>query len=93
VLPKVRDLRRGGSAALDLCGVACGRLDCYFEAGLGPWDFAAGLLVATEAGAASAELGGLVGSPETLVVAPPALLGELVALLEATRRSDRIEAG
>ena len=51
VLPRVRDIRRQGAAALDLCSVACGRLDAYYERGLAPWDLAAGGLVATEAGA------------------------------------------
>jgi myo-inositol-1(or 4)-monophosphatase len=50
VVPAVRDIRRSGSAALDLCGVACGRLDGYFELGLGPWDWAAGALIVREAG-------------------------------------------
>lgn len=50
VLPAVRDLRRGGSAALDLCFVASGRLDGYYEAGLNKWDYAAGWLIAEEAG-------------------------------------------
>lgn len=50
ILPHVRDIRRYGSAALDLCAVACGRLDGYFELGLGPWDFAAGGLIVREAG-------------------------------------------
>ena len=45
ILPEVRDIRREGSAALDLCSVACGRLDAYFESGLQPWDLAAGGLV------------------------------------------------
>ena len=51
LLPRVRDIRRHGSAALDLCAVACGRLDAYYEARLNPWDRAAGELVAIEAGA------------------------------------------
>ncbi len=51
LLPRVRDIRRFGSAALDLCHVADGRLDVYYERGLNPWDFAAGWLVAEEAGA------------------------------------------
>ncbi len=50
LLPVVRDLRRLGSAALDLCYVACGRLDAYVERGLRPWDLAAARLVVTEAG-------------------------------------------
>ena len=59
LLPVVRDIRRLGSAALDLCFVACGRLDAYAERGLNPWDWAAGRLIATEAGA---KVGGLRGA-------------------------------
>lgn len=51
VLPLVRDIRRLGAAAVDLCLVASGRLDGFYERGLSPWDKAAGLLIATEAGA------------------------------------------
>lgn len=53
LLPEVRDIRRSGSAALDLCFVACGQVDAYFEVGLNMWDLAAGLLIAQEAGASS----------------------------------------
>ena len=60
VLPRVRDLRRLGAGALDLCAVAAGRVDAYFEQGLSPWDLSAGGLVATEAGAT---LSGLAGDP------------------------------
>jgi myo-inositol-1(or 4)-monophosphatase len=51
ILPVVRDVRRIGSAALDLCMVAAGRLDAYYEHGLHVWDAAAGALIAAEAGA------------------------------------------
>jgi myo-inositol-1(or 4)-monophosphatase len=51
VLPAVGDIRRVGSAAISLCWVACGRLDAFYETGLEPWDFAAGSLIALEAGA------------------------------------------
>ena len=51
ILPAVRDIRRLGGAALDLCNVASGRLDAYAERGLSPWDFAAGAVIAAEAGA------------------------------------------
>ena len=60
LLPRVRDLRRMGAGALDLCAVAAGRVDGYYEQGLSPWDMSAGLLVATEAGA---RVGGLRGVP------------------------------
>ena len=51
LLPQVRDIRRIGSAALDLCMVASGTVDAHFEHGLSPWDWAAGGLIAAEAGA------------------------------------------
>jgi myo-inositol-1(or 4)-monophosphatase len=88
VLPRVRDVRRAGSAAIDLCSLACGRVDAYYEQGLKPWDLAAGGLIAAEAGAV---VGGLAGRPagESLVVAaPPGLFEELVGLLE-TLDADR----
>jgi myo-inositol-1(or 4)-monophosphatase len=80
VLPAVRDLRRSGSAALDLCAVACGRVDGFWERGLAPWDRAAGALIAAEAGAVVTDLDG--PDPRTIVAAPPALHATLVALLE-----------
>jgi myo-inositol-1(or 4)-monophosphatase len=58
VLGSVRDIRRAGSAALDLCSVACGRLDAYYEVGLNSWDYGAGWLIATEAGAMVSDLRG-----------------------------------
>jgi myo-inositol-1(or 4)-monophosphatase len=58
LLPRVRDIRRAGAAALDLCSVAAGRVDGYFERGVQPWDFAAGALIVTEAGGEVVELRG-----------------------------------
>lgn len=92
VLPAVRDLRRAGAAALDLCWLAAGRLDAYFEAGLAPWDLSAGSLVVTEAGGAIDLVEGLVPGVATAVAAAPRLQRELVALLlraraEANRRT------
>ena len=81
VLPRVRDLRRFGSSALDLCAVAAGRLDGYFEQGLSPWDLAAGGLVAREAGA---RVEGLDGSPAgfpLVVAAGPGVFDALHDLL------------
>ena len=75
-LPRVRDIRRAGAAALDLCSVACGRVDGYYERGLKPWDWAAGRIVASEAGAAVRELS---DEPSGLVVASPGIADELVA--------------
>jgi myo-inositol-1(or 4)-monophosphatase len=73
LLPEVRDIRRLGSAALDLCFVACGRLDAYVERGLKPWDLAAGRLIAQEAGARVAGLGGSEASELIVVAAPDGL--------------------
>jgi len=81
LLPEVRDIRRNGVASLDLCWVACGRLDAYFEAGGQPWDVAAGLLIATEAGAATAGLDGGPVSPESVMVAAPGVAPALFDLL------------
>jgi myo-inositol-1(or 4)-monophosphatase len=71
LLPDVRDVRRLGSAAIDLCFVACGRLDAYFEEYLNSWDLAAGVLIAQEAGAITSDLsGGAAGSLATVAAAP-----------------------
>jgi myo-inositol-1(or 4)-monophosphatase len=78
VLPRVRDIRRAGAAALDLCMVACGRLDGYYERGLNAWDWSAGALIASEAGAAVLPL---PGEPFGLAVASAAIAAELAALV------------
>jgi myo-inositol-1(or 4)-monophosphatase len=81
VLPRVRDIRRFGAAAVDLCFVGAGRVDAYFEKGMAAWDSAAGGLVATEAGAL---LGGLDGGPprpDALLAAAPGVFEALQALL------------
>ena len=69
MLPQVRDIRRQGSCALDLCHVAEGQADAYVEEGVSEWDHAAGALVATEAGAV-VELTAGAGGKDTLVCAP-----------------------
>ena len=61
LIGRLGNIRRLGSAALDLCYVGAGRLDAYFEAGLADWDMAAGMLVATEAGARVGALDGQLG--------------------------------
>jgi myo-inositol-1(or 4)-monophosphatase len=71
LIADVRDIRRLGSAAVDLCMVACGRLDLYFERHLNAWDIAAGLLVAREAGATASDYRGGPASPTELLVAGP----------------------
>jgi myo-inositol-1(or 4)-monophosphatase len=76
-------VRRVGAASIDLCWVACGRLDAYYEAGLRPWDSAAGALIAREAGAALATIPGDDGVPELLLASTPALLTPLRDALRA----------
>ncbi|WP_030382147.1 MULTISPECIES: inositol monophosphatase family protein [unclassified Streptomyces] len=83
LVPEVRDIRRGGSAAIDLCDVAVGRLDAYYERGLHPWDYAAGDLIAREAGALAGGRPGEPVSPELTLAAPPGLFEPLQARLEA----------
>ncbi|MFF9478300.1 inositol monophosphatase family protein [Streptomyces sp. NPDC014733] len=82
LVPQVRDIRRGGSAAIDLCDVACGRLDAYYERGLNPWDLAAGVLIAREAGALTGGRPGEPASQELTVAASPEVFGVLQPLLE-----------
>ncbi|MBH1938592.1 inositol monophosphatase [Streptomyces sp. AV19] len=82
LLPEVRDIRRAGAAAIDLCDVACGRLDGYYERGLNPWDFAAGALIAREAGALTGGRPGRAPSGELTVAAPAGLFEPLQARLE-----------
>jgi len=81
VLPRVRDIRRGGSAAVDLCALASGRVDGYYERGLNHWDIAAGGLIAAEAGAQVAGLAGRPAGNSMTVAAGPGLFGELQDLL------------
>lgn len=90
LLPRVRDVRRAGAAALDLCSVACGRVDAYYERGVKPWDIAAGvlfcervglavrLLEAVPAGAWSPSSAAL---PEGVLVGPDAFIDELHTLV------------
>ena len=83
ILPEIRDIRRAGSAALDLCAVARGAVDAYYESGLNPWDLAAGWLIATEAGALVTGLGGMGPGEAAAVAAGPGIHASLVSLLEA----------
>jgi myo-inositol-1(or 4)-monophosphatase len=79
LLPRIRDLRRAGAAALDLAYVAAGRADSFYERGLKRWDEAAGLLLVHEAGGVTADL---AGEPHGVVAAAtPELLEELLPLL------------
>ena len=81
VLPRVRDVRRGGSAALDLVSVACARVDAFYEAHMNPWDRAAGQLVVREAGGVVSELRDPTGRADGVVAGPPLLHDRLRALV------------
>jgi myo-inositol-1(or 4)-monophosphatase len=83
ILPVVRDVRRIGSAALDLCMVAAGRLDAYYEHGLHVWDAAAGALIAAEAGARVVlpEPGDPHADAALFAAAAPGVAGQLLAAL------------
>jgi myo-inositol-1(or 4)-monophosphatase len=83
ILPEIRDIRRAGSAALDLCAVACGTVDAYYESGLNPWDLAAGWLIATEAGALVSGLNDTAPGEAAVVAAGPGIHGSLISRLEA----------
>jgi myo-inositol-1(or 4)-monophosphatase len=84
ILPRVRDIRRMGGAALDLASVACGRVDAFFERGLAPWDIAAGVVIVREAGGRVCDLS--EGSPtgDLVVAAPEGILSELLFLLRSS---------
>jgi myo-inositol-1(or 4)-monophosphatase len=88
LLPLIRDIRRNGAASVDLCAVAANRVDAYYERGLNYWDYAAGALIAAEAGAVVGDTRGGPPSTSMTVVAGPALFGPLsdaLAALEAER--------
>ena len=81
VLPVVRDIRRAGSAALDLAALAAGRVDGFYEAPLEVWDKAAGVLLVTEAGGVVSELEAPLGLTPGVVAANPSLHDDLQRLV------------
>ena len=87
LMTQCRDIRRPGSAALDLCYVACGRFDGFFEFGLSSWDMAAGALIIEEAGGIVDDLNGKQDYLNTgdIVAATPKLFRELVKLIRKHR--------
>ncbi len=92
IIPNIRDIRRAGSAALDLCWVASGRLDGYYESGLKLWDFAAGVLIAQEAGAIVSGLGDKEASSEMIVASNPQIRKNLMdLLLEAENNNSHLK--
>jgi myo-inositol-1(or 4)-monophosphatase len=83
IIGEIRDVRRMGAAAVDLCSVACGRVDAYYERGLNEWDLAAGELIAAEAGAVISAIDGGPPRPGSVLAAPAALASRLSDLLVA----------
>src|SRR5208283_4914591 len=90
IVPVVRDVRRIGSAALDLCMVAAGRLDAFYEHGLQVWDRAAGALIAAEAGARVFLPAKDVNGAGLVMAAAPGIADELLAVLERFNGLDPI---
>jgi myo-inositol-1(or 4)-monophosphatase len=81
VLPRVRDVRRGGSAAIDLSGVASGQLDAFYEAGLAEWDVAAGTAIVRAAGGVVRRLERPTAPTPLVVAAGPRLADAFVRVL------------
>ena len=92
MLPLVRDIRRLGAASVDLCHVAAGRVDAYFEQWLGPWDLAAGVLVASEAGCSIGAIDGGPVRPDSVLVTTPRLHAPLRALIDEIDGSHELRA-
>lgn len=87
MLNHVRDIRRMGAAAIDLCFVAAGRLDAYFEENLNSWDLVAGQIIATEAGAVVSDFEGNLVRPEQVLASSAALHQSMVQLIAQCGRS------
>ena len=83
LLPRVRDIRRLGSAALDLAWAAGGRVDAFYERGLNPWDLAAGALLCERAGLVVVDLPPAAAAGAGVLAAPPALVAPLRAIVES----------
>jgi myo-inositol-1(or 4)-monophosphatase len=86
---QIRDIRRAGAAAIDLCFVACGRIDAYFEENLHQWDISAGILIAHEAGCRSGDFSGHTPRPAEILTTAPAIFDQLSQLIMAASASDR----
>lgn len=84
MIDKIRDVRRAGAASLDLCFVACGRYDAYFEEHLFPWDTAAGSVIASEAGAVLGSIDGGEVIPSAILAANVHLFGQIQDLVFRT---------
>lgn len=85
----IRDIRRFGAASIDLCFVACGRFDAYFEENLHSWDIAAGALIAREAGCQTGDFAGNAIRPAQVLVASPQLFNQLSSIILTASTPDR----
>ncbi len=83
LLPQIRDIRRIGAASVDLCSVACGRVDGFFERGLNRWDYAAGALIVTEAGGRVGAIEGGAAVPGSIIATAPGVFDGLGRLVRA----------
>jgi myo-inositol-1(or 4)-monophosphatase len=81
MVTQIRDIRRFGAAAIDLCFVACGRYDAYFEEHLHSWDLIAGQIVATESGAIVTDYAGNAVTPQQVLAAQPGIQADLIRLI------------
>lgn len=81
MVSEIRDIRRFGAAAIDLCFVACGRYDAYFEEHLHSWDLVAGQVIATEAGALVSDYAGGRVTPGQVLATQPGIRDELLSLI------------
>ena len=88
LLPRVRDIRRQGTASLDLCFVASGRYNAYFERTLSPWDHAAGAIIAREAGATVKGWGDAAPSRDFILAAEPSVASRLESVLDEVGAAD-----
>lgn len=88
MLNVVRDIRRLGAAAIDLCFVAAGRYDAYFEEGLNSWDLVAGQIIATEAGAVVTNFSGGIVTPQQVLASSPSLQQAMIELIAHCERNN-----
>lgn len=84
MITHIRDIRRFGAAAIDLCFVACGRYDAYFEEHLHSWDLVAGQVIATEAGAHVTNFAGNAVTPAQVLASQPGIQHQLIDLITRT---------
>jgi myo-inositol-1(or 4)-monophosphatase len=88
MVTEIRDIRRFGAAAIDLCFVASGRFDAYFEEHLHSWDLIAGQIIASEAGAIVTDYAGGPVTPRQVLAATPGIQGALIDLIARSTKDE-----